>query len=90
MSFFVYFARCTDDTLYCGYCKDLAEREAAHNAGTGAKYTRARGPVKMVYAETFDTKPEAMKREYVLKQISKTDKENLIKRSPLNASAPEK
>lgn len=78
MSFYMYLARCADDTLYCGYCKDLNEREATHNAGTGAKYTRARGPVKMVYTETFKTKSEAMKREYQVKKITRAQKEDLI------------
>ena len=78
MSFYFYLARCADNSLYCGYCKNLAEREAAHNNGTGAKYTRAKGPVRVVYSETFTTKPEAMKREYQVKQFTKAQKEALI------------
>jgi len=78
MSFYMYLARCADDTLYCGYCKDVSEREATHNSGKGAKYTRARGPVKMVYTESFETKSEAMKREYEVKKFSKVQKEKLV------------
>lgn len=79
MSFFFYLARCADGSLYAGYCKNLTEREVAHNDGTGAKYTRARGPVSFVYTETFSTKSEAMKREYEVKQWPKAKKEVLVK-----------
>lgn len=78
MVFYFYLARCADNSLYAGYCKDLAQREAAHNNGTGAKYTRARGPVRFVHTESFATKSEAMKREYEVKQWSKAQKEALI------------
>lgn len=78
MSFYFYLARCNDNSLYSGYCKSLEEREATHNNGTGAKYTRARLPVKFVYSESFESKSEAMKREYEVKQLSKTQKEALI------------
>lgn len=79
MSFYFYLARCSDDSLYAGYCKNLTERETAHNNGKGAKYTRAKGPVEMVYSETFKTKSEAMKREYEVKKFNRIQKENLIK-----------
>ena len=81
MSFYFYLARCRDNTLYAGYCKDLTEREDTHNAGKGAKYTRARGPVEIVYSEDFKTKSEAMKREYAVKKLTKVKKEALIKKS---------
>ncbi len=79
MTFYFYLARCQDDSLYAGYCKNLADRETAHNNGTGAKYTRARGPVTIVHAEIFSTKSEAMKREYAAKKLSKQAKESLVK-----------
>ncbi len=82
MSFYFYLARCKDDSLYAGYCKNLAEREATHNSGKGAKYTRAKGPVKIVYAENFATKSEAMKREYEVKKFKRSQKEALIKNDP--------
>lgn len=75
---FTYIARCSDDTLYTGYCVDLKNREATHNTGKGAKYTRARLPIQIVYSETFSTKSEAMKREFEIKQFSKQRKESLI------------
>ncbi|NCP67239.1 GIY-YIG nuclease family protein [bacterium] len=78
MSFYFYLARCSDDSLYAGYCKNLTEREATHNNGTGAKYTRAKGPIEMVYSESFETKSEAMKREYAVKKMTKEQKESLI------------
>ena len=78
MSFFFYLARCSDNTLYSGHCKDLEQRETAHNNGTGAKYTRARGPVKIVHAEEFETRSLAAKREYEVKQWSRRQKEELL------------
>lgn len=76
--FYVYIARCNDGTLYTGYAVDLKEREKKHNEGDGARYTRGRGPVEIVYSEEFETKSEAMKREYAIKQLKREDKENLI------------
>lgn len=61
--YFAYIMRCADGTLYTGYTDDIARREAVHNSGRGAKYTRSRLPVKMVYHESFATRSEAMKRE---------------------------
>jgi len=76
--FYTYLARCGDGTLYTGYTVDLAEREAVHNEGKGARYTRAWLPVKIVYSEEFGTKSEAMKREYEIKCLSKRDKEGFV------------
>lgn len=78
MSFFTYLARCSDNTLYTGYCKNIQQREEMHNAGSGARYTRSRRPVKILYFEEYKTKPEAMKREYEIKQLSRPQKEALI------------
>lgn len=76
--FYTYLARCSDNTLYTGYCKDINEREETHNAGEGAKYTRARLPIEIIYFEGFKTKSEAMKREYAIKQLSRKEKETLV------------
>ena len=73
-----YILRCSDGTLYTGWTNDITKRLAAHNAGKGAKYTKARRPVKLVHIEYFTTKEEAMRREYAIKQLSRTDKEKLL------------
>ncbi len=75
---FFYLAQCSDGSLYSGYTVDLKAREQAHNAGKGAKYTRAKRPVKMVYSEVFKTKSEAMKREAEIKKWSRVQKQALI------------
>lgn len=79
MSYYTYIVRCSDNTLYTGYTDNLDKRIAAHNTGKGAKYTKPRLPVKLVYFEEYDTKSEAMKREYVIKRMSRRMKEELIK-----------
>lgn len=76
--FYVYLARCDDGTLYTGYTADLKKREAKHNEGKGARYTRIRRPVRIVYHEEFETKSDAMKREYQIKCLGKKDKEGLM------------
>ncbi|NBI72203.1 GIY-YIG nuclease family protein [Clostridiaceae bacterium] len=78
---YTYLLRCADSTLYCGWTNHLAERVKAHNAGRGAKYTRGRRPVALVYYETFDTKEEAMKREAAIKRMTKKEKEALAGRA---------
>ena len=78
MSNYTYILRCSDDTLYCGWTNNLEKRLAAHNAGTAAKYTRTRRPVELVYYEEFETKQEAMSREYHIKKLTKRDKTELI------------
>lgn len=78
--YYAYFVRCSDGTLYAGYTNDLQNREARHNEGKGASYTRARLPVEIVYSEEFASKSEAMKREYEFKQLSRQQKEDLIHR----------
>lgn len=79
IKYFIYIARCTDETLYTGYTVNLEARESIHNKGKGAKYTRARLPIKIIYSESFDTKSEAMKREYSIKKMTRLKKELLIK-----------
>ena len=78
---YVYILRCSDDTLYTGWTNDLEKRIKAHSNGTGAKYTRGRGPVELVYFEEFDDKKDAMKREYEIKKYTRNKKEWLIKSS---------
>lgn len=75
---YTYIVRCKDDSLYCGWTNNLEKRIESHNAGTGAKYTKTRRPVELVYYETFDTKEEAMSREYAIKRLSRQQKMKLI------------
>ena len=75
---YTYILQCSDGSLYCGWTNDIDKRLAAHNAGKGAKYTRSRLPVKVVHLETFDTKEEAMKREWRIKQMTRAAKLRLI------------
>jgi putative endonuclease len=79
MSFYFYLARCNDNSLYSGSCKDVKAREKKHNDGTGAKYTRARRPIEIIYFERLDNRSEAAKREYEVKQWTKAKKEDLVK-----------
>ena len=76
--YFAYVLKCSDGTYYSGYTTDIKKREDTHNKGKGAKYTRSRLPVSMVYFEQFSTKSEAMSREYHLKQLSHKEKEKIF------------
>ena len=78
---YAYILRCVDGTLYCGWTNDLSQRLEAHNSGYGSKYTRSRLPVELAYYEEFDSKEEAMSREWHLKQLSRKEKINLINKS---------
>ena len=80
MENYTYILRCADGSLYTGWTNDLSRRVAAHQAGRGGKYTRARLPVELVYSEQFDTKSEAMRREWEIKQLSREEKLTLIKK----------
>ena len=75
---YTYLLRCADGSLYGGYTTDLQRRLTAHNSGRGAKYTRARLPVELVWWESFSTKEEAMSREWHLKKLSRAQKLALI------------
>ena len=75
---YAYIVECRDGTLYTGYTTDPERRVREHNAGDGAKYTRGRTPVRLVYAEAFESKSAAMSREYRIKQLSRGEKERLI------------
>ncbi len=79
MSHFVYLARCSDGSLYCGTCIDPAARETAHNAGKGAKYTRSRLPVKFVYVKRSRGLSDARKLEARMKRMTKAQKEFLVR-----------
>jgi putative endonuclease len=74
----VYILRCSDGTLYTGYALDLDARLAVHNAGRGAKYTRGRRPVTLVYSRRFRSIGKALACEYAVKQLARTEKEALI------------
>ncbi|HEY0987284.1 MAG TPA: GIY-YIG nuclease family protein [Kofleriaceae bacterium] len=77
---YVYLARCADGALYCGIARDVAERIAAHDAGTGARYTRGRGPLRVVLVRRCRDKGRALRLEYSIKQLSRTQKETLVAR----------
>ncbi|MEG2764502.1 MAG: GIY-YIG nuclease family protein [Acidaminococcaceae bacterium] len=83
MSSFVYILQCGDGTFYTGYTTDLKQRLAMHMAGKGAKYTRGRSPLTMVYFEEVADKSTALKRECEIKKLSKMEKEKLVL-NPLN------
>lgn len=74
----VYILKCADGTFYTGWTNDLKKRFAAHQSGKGAKYTRARLPVELVYHEIYETKQQAMRREYEIKQLTKEQKQKLV------------
>lgn len=76
---YTYIVECSDGTLYTGWTNNLEKRLEAHNAGKGAKYTKTRRPVKLVYQEQFETKEEAMSREYHIKQLTRKEKMKLMK-----------
>ncbi len=78
---YTYIVKCSDGSLYTGWTNDLEKRMKAHNDGKGAKYTKTRRPVELVYYEHFATKEEAMSREYHIKQLTRTQKIDLIKNS---------
>ena len=78
MSYFVYILRCADNTLYTGVTNDVARRVAAHNSGKGAKYTRSRLPVEIIYLEGCIDKPSALHRECEIKKMTREKKLRLI------------
>ena len=77
---YVYILRCNDDSLYTGWTNDLDKRIKEHSNGKGAKYTKARLPVELVYFEEYENKIEAMRREYAIKQLKRKEKLMLIKK----------
>ncbi|MCI8665224.1 MAG: GIY-YIG nuclease family protein [Dorea sp.] len=75
---YTYILLCKDGTFYTGWTNDLKKRIKAHNQGKGAKYTKSRRPVKLVYYEEFPTKGEAMKRECAIKRMERQEKEKMV------------
>ncbi len=78
MGYWLYILRCGDGTLYPGVTDDVERRLAVHQSGKGAKYTRGRGPLTVVYREACADKPSALRREYAVKQLSRAEKLRLI------------
>ncbi|HPF47251.1 MAG: GIY-YIG nuclease family protein [Alphaproteobacteria bacterium] len=75
---FLYILECNDGSLYTGITNDLEKRLSDHEAGTGAKYTRGRGPLQLVYSEPFKNRSEASIREAQIKKLSRKEKQQLI------------
>mgnify|MGYP001735488379 CR=1 FL=1 len=75
---YTYIVRCSDGTLYTGIAANVQQRLRAHQSGKGAKYTRSRLPVTLVYYETYPTRQEAMRREWEIKQLTREEKKRLI------------
>lgn len=80
MPAYVYILECSDGTYYTGWARDVGQRVKAHNEGRGAKYTRSRNPVKLVYSECFEKDSDARKREVRIKRLSRAEKKALVKR----------
>ena len=81
MPWYVYILRCGDGTVYTGITDDIPRRLAAHRAGKGAKYTRGRGPLELVYQERVPDKSAALRREAAIKRLRRGEKERLIERA---------
>ena len=80
---YTYIVECADGTLYTGWTTNVQKRVKAHNEEkSGAKYTKAKRPVKLVYYEVYETKEEAMRREYAIKQLTRKQKLELIHLDP--------
>ena len=75
---YTYILKCSDGSLYTGWTNHLEERIRAHNEGRGAKYTRSRRPLELIYYEKMETKEEAMRREYAIKRLDRQQKLELI------------
>lgn len=78
-SYYIYIVRCRDGSLYTGWTNNVAARVAHHNTGKGAKYTRSRLPVKLVYAQKCASKVDAMRTERAIKKLSRTQKMSLVR-----------
>jgi len=81
-AWFVYIVECADGTLYAGVAKNAEARVAKHNDGSGAKYTRTRRPVELVYLEPASDRGTALKREHQIKRMSAGEKRQLVERQP--------
>lgn len=82
---YTYILECKDKTLYTGWTNHLQKRIKTHNDGKGAKYTKSRLPVRLVYYEVYETKQEAMRREYEIKQLTRKQKKKLIEKALSNS-----
>lgn len=78
MNWTVYILKCADETLYTGITTDLVRRLAEHNAGKGAKYTKGRGPLKVVYQEAYEDQSAALRREIQIKRLRRREKLALV------------
>ena len=76
---YTYMLKCNDGTYYTGYTMDLQKRLKVHNEGKGAKYTRGRGPVQLIYYEEYEDKHTAMRREWEIKKLTHKEKENMCR-----------
>jgi putative endonuclease len=76
---YIYILECGDGSYYTGYTNDLTQRLRKHEEGKGAKYTRGRGPLRLVFQESFSTKQEAMRMEFAVKKLNRSEKERIIK-----------
>ena len=90
MSWFVYILRCGDGSLYTGITDDISRRLAAHQSGKGAKYTRGRGPLTLLYAEEHPDRAAASRREYAIKHLKRSDKLRLIASHGGTVTSPSK
>ena len=79
---YLYILRCKDNTLYTGITTDVEKRLEAHRSGKGAKYTRGRNPLELVYRECCGSHSDALKREAAVKRLSRQEKEKLIQKTP--------
>jgi len=82
--YFVYMLLCNDKTFYTGTSNNVQKRVATHNSGKGAKYTKVRRPVKLMYSEELKNKSEALKREIAIKKLTRKQKEALLKSNGIN------
>ena len=78
VNWYLYILRCGDDSLYTGITTDVEKRLEVHRSGKGAKYTRGRGPLELVYRETCGDHSQALKREWQIKALTRPEKERLI------------
>ena len=85
---YTYILKCKDGTFYTGWTNNIKKRLEAHNAGKGAKYTKSRRPVTLIYFEQFETKEEAMKREYAIKCMTRKEKEKLVGTRQIEKGTP--
>ena len=85
---YVYLLQCSDDTLYCGWTTNLQDRLAVHNSGSGAKYTRSRLPVQLVYYEEYEDRHEALSREWHIKHDMTREEKLALIDSPSSCISP--